>query len=66
MTKAITIVNVGNSLTDEGGESIALPSHFFILNALGHYIFFKTRSREAAQNACDKEYGKGHYRIRTI
>lgn len=39
------------------------PSSFFIKNALGEYVYFHTRSRDVAQEECDKIYGKGHYRI---
>ena len=53
------------TILDEGGSLVA-PSHFFIINALGEYVFFRTRLRAKAQEACDKEYGKGKYTIRTI
>lgn len=41
------------------------PSNFYILNALGQYVFAKTKSREKAQEAFDNEYGKGKYAVRT-
>ncbi len=53
------------TLLDEGGSLMA-PSHFFIINALGDYVFFKTRSRQKAQASCDAVFGKGKYTIRTI
>lgn len=42
------------------------PSNFYILNCLSQAVFFKTKSREKAQQACDEEYGKGFYKIRVI
>ncbi len=41
------------------------PSCFYIVNALGEYVFAKTKSREAAQARFDEEYGKGFYKCRT-
>lgn len=41
------------------------PSCFYILNASGECVFAKTKSREAAQQAFDEEYGKGFYKCRT-
>ncbi len=41
------------------------PSCFYIVNAMGEYVFAKTKSREAAQRAFDEEYGKGFYKCRT-
>lgn len=39
------------------------PSAFFIRNALGEVVFFRTRDREKAQEKCDDLYGKGKYRV---
>lgn len=41
------------------------PSCFYVVNAMGEYVFAKTKSREAAQQAFDEEYGKGFYKCRT-
>lgn len=41
------------------------PSKWYIVNALGFRVYFCCRSREDAQNACDQEYGKNKYRIKT-
>ena len=41
------------------------PSCFYVVNAMGDYVFAKTKSREAAQQAFDEEYGKGFYKCRT-
>lgn len=42
------------------------PSNFYCVNALSERVFFKTRSRAKAQEACDKLYGKGHYVIHAV
>jgi hypothetical protein len=38
-------------------------SAFWIKNALGQKVYFKTRSREVATQTCDEMYGKGHYQV---
>lgn len=40
-------------------------SNFYIVSAMMHYVFFRTKSRKQAQEAADKMYGKGKYVIRT-
>lgn len=37
------------------------PGSFYIRNALDEYVFFKTSVRKEAQDAIDKQYGKGRY-----
>jgi len=39
------------------------PAKWFILDALGDYVFIKTRKREVAQQWVDSEYGCGKYRV---
>lgn len=51
---------------DEGRFVLNCPSNFYIINALGERVFFKTRNRQLAQDACDEMYGKGRYVIRTV
>ena len=41
------------------------PSCFYIVDALGQYVFAKTKSRKIAQEVVDEEYGKGFYKVRT-
>lgn len=41
------------------------PATFFIVNALGQYIFIHTRDRAKAQSYIDSEYGKGKYTVKT-
>lgn len=36
---------------------------FFIRNALGMIVYYKTSDRLRAQKACDEEYGKGKYTV---
>lgn len=42
------------------------PSNFYIINALGDRLFFKTKDRAAAQAKADELYGKGRYTVRTV
>lgn len=39
------------------------PSSFFIMNSMQNYIFYHTRSRAAAQQKVDEEFGKGRYKV---
>ena len=41
------------------------PSKWFILDALGDYVFIKTRKRDVAQQWVDSEYGLGKYSVRS-
>lgn len=41
-------------------------SNFYIINALGERVFFKTKDRALAQQAADDLYGKGRYVIRAV
>lgn len=41
------------------------PATFFIVNALGQYVFIHTRDRTKAQAYVDGEYGKGKYSVKT-
>lgn len=38
-------------------------SNFYIRNCLGNLIYFHTRDRAAAQEACDDMFSKGHYKV---
>lgn len=40
------------------------PAKYYIVNALGDAVYYRTRSRQAAQDMADKEYGKDKYKIR--
>jgi len=39
------------------------PSSFFIMDSMQNYIFYHTRSRVAAQQKVDEEFGKGRYKV---
>lgn len=41
------------------------PATYFIVNALGQYVFIHTRDRAKAQAYVDGEYGKGKYTVKT-
>lgn len=49
----------------EYAECSKFPSNYFILNASGYYVFFKTTSRKKAQETMENEYGK-HYKLRSV
>lgn len=51
---------------EEGRFILNSVSNFYCINALGERIFFKTKNRALAQEACDELYGKGRYVIRSI
>jgi len=39
------------------------PSSFLIMDSMQNYIFYHTRSRAAAQQKVDEEFGKGRYKV---
>ena len=46
-------------------EDFKPPASFFILNAMGEGVYFKTRSRQKAQERCDEIFSPaGKYKIR--
>ena len=51
---------------EEGRFILNFVSNFYCINALGERIFFKTKNRALAQEACDELYGKGRYVIRAV
>lgn len=40
------------------------PATFFIINALGDYVWLHTSKREVAQAWVDNEYGAGRYKVK--
>jgi len=58
--KQIVVVPESERFIDEFKE----PTAYFIVNALGDALFFKTRSRSKAQDMVDSMYGKGFYIIK--
>ena len=42
------------------------PTSWFIVNASGDGVYFKTRSKQKAQEAADLEYGIGKYKVRSV
>ena len=47
-------------------EDYSVPSGYYIINALGWNVYFKTRDRIKAQEICNLVYGKGKYTIRGV
>lgn len=41
------------------------PATYFIVNAMGEYVFIHTRDRAKAQAWSDLEYGRGKYPVKT-
>lgn len=39
------------------------PGSFYVRNAMGEYLYFRTSSRPEAQALVDELYGKGKYRV---
>lgn len=50
---------------DREMEGFKDPSKYYIVNAMGNYIYFHCKDRAAAQLAVDMEYGKGKYTVRS-
>jgi len=65
MTKPIETVTLTFDEYHAAEEEKRLLPKFFVVNALGQYVFVKTKDRAEAQSFIDEEYGKGKYRIRT-
>ena len=61
MTKSVETIRI--SFHEFTSQDFKNPSKWFILDALGDYVFIKTRKREVAQDWVDSEYGSGKYRI---
>ena len=60
--KHIIIVSEEQRFDDDFKE----PTRYFIINAFGEAVHFKTRSREKAQQWSDEIYGEGFYTIREV
>lgn len=41
------------------------PSNYYVVDAMGRYVFAKTKDRQKAKEAFDNEYGKNKYSVRT-
>jgi hypothetical protein len=49
---------------DHNADDFKPPSRFYIINAIGDAVYFKTNSRMRAQEEADKQYGRGKYSVR--
>lgn len=47
-------------------EDDKLPAKFYVVNAMGDFVFIKARERKKAQEIVDIEFGKGHYTVRVV
>lgn len=57
----ITVV----SFKEFNGLDFKHPNKYFIEDALGNYVFPKTRTRKKAQEIVNDMYGSGKYTLRT-
>lgn len=60
MTKAGIVV----PFDDRFSDTFIDPAKYYIVNAMGDAVYYRTRSRQAAQDMADKDYGEGKYKIR--
>lgn len=47
-------------------DSFREPTRFFIADALGNHVYFRTRSRKTAQEISDKLWGKGFFMVKQV
>lgn len=71
MNKKIESVVVSESEAEiyseeEGRFVLNAPSNFYVLIATGDRVYYKTKDRKLAQEACDEDWGKGKYVIRVV
>ena len=64
MEKKIEIITV--SQEERMDDDFKPPTSLFIINAMGDGVYFKTRSRTAAQAESDRIYGVGKYTVRLV
>jgi len=58
--KKIVVVSEKERFNDEFKD----PTAFFIINAFGDAVYFRTRDRLKAQEISDEMYGKGFYLVK--
>lgn len=51
---------------EEGRFVLNAPSNFYIIDAMGDRVYYKTKNRAEAQRQADEDYGKGRYIIRVV
>lgn len=61
MTKQVETIRI--TFAEFTSPDFNNPSKWFVLDALGDYVFIKTRKRDVAQQWVDSEYGIGKYRV---
>lgn len=59
-----TIILTFHEYNTHREERCLLPK-FFVVDAMGLYVFIKTRDRTTAQEWVNENYGAGKYRVRT-
>lgn len=65
MTKPTETITLTFDEYHAAKEEKRLLPKFFVVNALGQYVFIKTKDRAKAQSFIDEEYGKGKYKVRS-
>ncbi len=62
MSKEMEVLHVSEE--ERMDDDFKPPSRFYIVNAMGEGVYFKTHTRSKAQEKSDDIYGKGKYTIR--
>jgi hypothetical protein len=62
MTKEMEVVYTSEE--ERMDDNFKPPSRFYIVNAMGEGVYFKTHSRAKAQDKADEIYGAGKYAVR--
>lgn len=62
--KIETVVLSLQEYTDAKDNKVILP-RYFIVDAMGNYVFIRTRDRAKAQSFVNEEYGERKYTVRT-
>lgn len=62
--KKLTDKIVVISEKESWGDNFTPPTQYYIINAMGVHIYFRTNRRNVAQQMSDDIYGKGFFRVR--
>ena len=62
MSKEMEVLHVSEE--ERMDDNFKPPSRFYIVNAMGEGVYFKTHSRSKAREKADELYGAGKYSLR--
>lgn len=60
----IKVVRIVVGSQERDSDDFKAPGKYYIINAMGDAVYYKTRDRQKAQQMADQDYGVGHYTIR--